>query len=875
MRSIFGAVICSVIGLRSDTDRASSLSMSELMDDRSLPRVKHLLFQPILYIGLSLLLIFSPMQRLQALTLSDITVNSAVGERFYSIIKLSDTRRVSADQILVTLAPRSVYQRMGVDWEYFHTGLIFDVLRDEDRGIYLRIVSKDVLFEPYLDFVISVRWPTGFISKQYTVLLDMPVQQQAQRRQVQPQQVQQAEPKQSFTESKPVSDTQGSILREPELFIPPVEVKPSNEVNVVAPEVDSLREGAERQQLASQVTKQEPDIRPTQNKVQQQEIAESIPLNKETQKTEKVVAKAEVAVEESVADFSRLNAVANNSESNSNVELELEAEVESESLESLLQVESEIAEVETEVVDKQIQPEPLSNEQLSKLPNKQEPEQALEPVIKSQPVAEFEPKMIEPKKLEPKVETIKPQATPQATMPQRKLAAAIPDKKIATPNKEAVPTVTSKEAAPIKEAAPSKETAKVNKQTAVKSEKPKAVNKEPGDDLSGNLSDAQWQALSKPGDTLWAIARRIQAESGGRIIDIVNALFENNKSAFIRNDADRLRVNANLNVTIAQIKAATPASRRSTAFSNIKALANTTSTKPDVVTPNPSSSEVNQNNDGVLSLVTQDEELANVSDLTKNLSNELNEKRTAVNEQLNSGLSKAISIEERMANMLSQYQVLSEKTEQLKALEETLNRNIAEKAQVDLGLASDLPIQADQLPESPNKTEERSLMWWVQLLIFVLLLFALVYVVFSLLKARRLKRRDEWVEGNWDNSLFDSGRSFSDEELTEMVKLKGEASLVEQLDGHADEILFDDTAEGSAELQASLYIAYERYDEAEELLHESLDQQPDNIALKSQLLEVYAALGKAEAFEVLAAQLSDESSDDQINHKIDALRREA
>ena len=109
-----------------------------------------------------------------ALSVSDIEVNSAVGEHFYAVVKLSDTRRIQADQVLVSIAPRSIYQRMGVDWEYFHTSLIFDVLTDEQDGMYLRIVSKDLIFEPFIDFVISVRWPSGFISKQFTVLLDMP-----------------------------------------------------------------------------------------------------------------------------------------------------------------------------------------------------------------------------------------------------------------------------------------------------------------------------------------------------------------------------------------------------------------------------------------------------------------------------------------------------------------------------------------------------------------------------------------------------------------------------------------------------------------------------------------------------------------------------
>jgi Tfp pilus assembly protein FimV len=77
--------------------------------------------------------------------------------------------------------------------------------------------------------------------------------------------------------------------------------------------------------------------------------------------------------------------------------------------------------------------------------------------------------------------------------------------------------------------------------------------------------------------------------------------------------------------------------------------------------------------------------------------------------------------------------------------------------------------------------------------------------------------------------------------------------------------------EGAVELEVSVYIAYERYDEAEQLLEQALEKEPDNTVLQSQLLEVYAAKGKQQHFELLAAQIGNKG-DVQIDNKIKILR---
>ena len=131
------------------------------------------------------------------------------------------------------------------------------------------------------------------------------------------------------------------------------------------------------------------------------------------------------------------------------------------------------------------------------------------------------------------------------------------------------------------------------------------------------------------------------------------------------------------------------------------------------------------------------------------------------------------------------------------------------------------------------------------------------------------------MDQKWDNDIFVDGQKPSDEELSQMVKLKGETALLAQQEalehGNVSDVKIDESEEGGVELQASLYIAYERFDEAEKLLKSALQERPGELALQSQLLEVYAATGQTEAFEALAAELT-EAGNDNMQSKISALR---
>lgn len=110
---------------------------------------------------------------LLALGLGDIDVSSAINERLDAEIPLTNTRGLDGSQILVALASKAEFARAGVDRDYFLTNLDFNVERGSN-GPVLKVTTPDVVLEPYLNFLVEVRWPQGRLLREYTVLLDLP-----------------------------------------------------------------------------------------------------------------------------------------------------------------------------------------------------------------------------------------------------------------------------------------------------------------------------------------------------------------------------------------------------------------------------------------------------------------------------------------------------------------------------------------------------------------------------------------------------------------------------------------------------------------------------------------------------------------------------
>ena len=110
----------------------------------------------------------------QALGLGEITVRSQLNEPLNAEIRLLNVGDLSQAEILVFLASREDFSRAGVDRIFFLSDLEFAVFLNDPQNPYIRVTSKKLVTEPYLNFLVDLQWPTGRLVREYTILLDLP-----------------------------------------------------------------------------------------------------------------------------------------------------------------------------------------------------------------------------------------------------------------------------------------------------------------------------------------------------------------------------------------------------------------------------------------------------------------------------------------------------------------------------------------------------------------------------------------------------------------------------------------------------------------------------------------------------------------------------
>ena len=110
-----------------------------------------------------------------ALGLGEIKLHSALNQPLDAEIQLLHVRGLTENEIIVAIATPDEFTRAGVERNYFVTDLDFDLDLNSAQGPVVRVTSSDPVREPFLNFVISARWPSGKLLREYTLLVDLPV----------------------------------------------------------------------------------------------------------------------------------------------------------------------------------------------------------------------------------------------------------------------------------------------------------------------------------------------------------------------------------------------------------------------------------------------------------------------------------------------------------------------------------------------------------------------------------------------------------------------------------------------------------------------------------------------------------------------------
>jgi len=112
---------------------------------------------------------------LLAVGLGELTVNSSLNEPLDATIQVLGLDGLTENQINVSLGSLADFQRANIA----RIGLIDDIsleidVLNREEGI-LRLSSDEAVTEPFLNMVISMRWPNGRLMRDYTALIDLPV----------------------------------------------------------------------------------------------------------------------------------------------------------------------------------------------------------------------------------------------------------------------------------------------------------------------------------------------------------------------------------------------------------------------------------------------------------------------------------------------------------------------------------------------------------------------------------------------------------------------------------------------------------------------------------------------------------------------------
>ncbi|AQQ68215.1 hypothetical protein Mag101_11630 [Microbulbifer agarilyticus] len=108
-----------------------------------------------------------------ALGLGEIKVNSTLNQPLDAEIKLLQTRGLGENEIKVRLASLEDFERAGVERGYSLDGIRFDVDYSSGQPM-VRITSRSPIREPFLNFLVETRWPSGRLLREYTLLMDLP-----------------------------------------------------------------------------------------------------------------------------------------------------------------------------------------------------------------------------------------------------------------------------------------------------------------------------------------------------------------------------------------------------------------------------------------------------------------------------------------------------------------------------------------------------------------------------------------------------------------------------------------------------------------------------------------------------------------------------
>lgn len=110
-----------------------------------------------------------------ALGLGDIEVNSALNQPLNAEITLVSVADDELEDIEVKLASEDAFKKANIDRPFYLNDLRFKPVINSSGLPVVQVSTRGVVREPFLNFLVEVRWAKGRLLREYTILLDPPV----------------------------------------------------------------------------------------------------------------------------------------------------------------------------------------------------------------------------------------------------------------------------------------------------------------------------------------------------------------------------------------------------------------------------------------------------------------------------------------------------------------------------------------------------------------------------------------------------------------------------------------------------------------------------------------------------------------------------
>ncbi len=105
-----------------------------------------------------------------SLGLGKLEVNSSLHEPLDATVELISLNPAEIDGVKASLASAEAFSRAGIERPFFLSKLRFRPVLDQDGRPVLLISSRDTVREPFLNFLLEVRWRANTLQREYTML---------------------------------------------------------------------------------------------------------------------------------------------------------------------------------------------------------------------------------------------------------------------------------------------------------------------------------------------------------------------------------------------------------------------------------------------------------------------------------------------------------------------------------------------------------------------------------------------------------------------------------------------------------------------------------------------------------------------------------